>query len=546
VDTQSSEAAIAGAPRRSARAWLAWSAVWTLAAAGLFVLYLRQAQTWKPDADAAAIALQAQEMLHGNLLLHGWWLADVTFYTTELPEYMLVGAAHGFSPGLVSVCAALTYTLLVVLAALLAKGRAGGREGIARALLAAGIMLSPGIFRGTNALLESPDHTGTGVPALAILLLLDRAEDWRRRWPVPVAVGLLLAWVQVADLVTVYAVAVPLALVSGGRAIARRRGPRRDWLYELSLVAAAAGSVPLGFGLLDAIRAHGGFTAAPVPGPWLSSLAAIPSHALAVGESVLVLFGADFFGQPTRTGEVLAFVHLAGVAVAALALLAGVGRFFGRLDRVTKMLVAGTLIVLAAGVFSTHVPDVTFAHEIAIVLPFGAALAGRMLGGPLVRVRLRRVLEPVLAAVLAAYLGALCYAAVTAAPEPPQNQLAADWLVAHGFTYGLAGYWQADSITFDTGGRVRVAPLIPGSTTVYHWEANAAWYDPRSHYANFVITEVPSGVYRQAFGKPAHVYHYLQYTIMVWRKNLLNLVSEPAANAALTETAWSAGSHPRP
>ena len=94
VETQSSQAAIAGAPRRSARAWLAWSAGWTLAAAGLFAACLRQAQTWKPDADAAAIALQAQEMLHGNLLLHGWWLADVTFYTTELPEYMLVGAAH--------------------------------------------------------------------------------------------------------------------------------------------------------------------------------------------------------------------------------------------------------------------------------------------------------------------------------------------------------------------------------------------------------------------------------------------------------------------
>jgi len=70
-----------------------------------------------------------------------------------------------------------------------------------------------------------------------------------------------------------------------------------------------------------------------------------------------------------------------------------------------------------------------------------------------------------------------------------------------------------------------VAPLVPGTTTVYHWEANAAWYDARTRYADFVITEAPSAAFEQAFGRPARVYHYQRYTIMVWPKNLLPLVS---------------------
>ena len=41
------------------------------------------------NADGASNALQAWDMLHGNLLLHGWWLSDVSFYTTELPQYTL-------------------------------------------------------------------------------------------------------------------------------------------------------------------------------------------------------------------------------------------------------------------------------------------------------------------------------------------------------------------------------------------------------------------------------------------------------------------------
>ena len=185
-----SDAKTSQGPRRIGRPWLPWSVGAMLAVSGLFVLYLRQAMTWRVDSDAAANAMQAWDMLHGNVLLHGWWLSDVAFYTTELPEYVLVEAVRGLRPDVVHVCSALTYTLLVLSAALLAKGRAHGREGIVRALVAAGIMLAPGIFRGTDALLGAPNHTGTGVPVLLILLLLDRAEGWqdrKLRWLVPAA-----------------------------------------------------------------------------------------------------------------------------------------------------------------------------------------------------------------------------------------------------------------------------------------------------------------------------------------------------------------------
>jgi hypothetical protein len=533
-----SDAASDIAPR-SARYRLWWGIGSLLAAAGLFALYLRQALTTPGDSDGAANALQAWDMLHGNLLLHGWWLGDATYYTTELPEYVLVEAVRGLNPDVVRICSALTYTLLVLLAALLARSRTRGREGVVRALLAGGVMLAPGIFLGTGVLLGVPDHVGTGVPVLLILLLLDRAEEWKRRWPVPVAIGLMLIWVQIADPLATYAVAVPMVLVCAGRAgvalirgrrgsddlaLANKRGDRlRAGSYDLALTAAAAVSVPVAHALLARIYSAGGFYAYPIGigGPLLGRLAAVPTHALVTGESVLVLFGANFFGQPSRIGAALALLHLAGVAAAALGLLAGVGVLFTRLDRVGQILVTGTIVILAAGVFSARLTNLTFAHEIAIVLPFGAVLAGRLLAAPLTRTGL----QPVLAAVLAAYLGALCYAAA-GAPVPAKNQAAADWLVAHHLTYGVAGYWQAASITLDTGGRVTVAPLYPGTTHAYYWESDGAWYDPRLHYADFVVTVGSSdAMWRGFFGPAARTYHYQQYTIMVWHKNLLTLLA---------------------
>src|SRR6516162_6719258 len=166
----------------------AWKvAAVALAVAVLFILYLRVSLVTAVTSDGAANALQAQDMLHGNLLLHNWWVSDVSFYTTELPQYMLIEALTGFGPWVVHVAAAMTYTLLVLLAALLAKGHSRGGPGLARALLAAGLMLAPQLS-ATGILLLSPDHIGTAVPLLVIWLLIDRA---RPRWFVPVLVGLL-------------------------------------------------------------------------------------------------------------------------------------------------------------------------------------------------------------------------------------------------------------------------------------------------------------------------------------------------------------------
>ena len=126
----------------------------------LFLGYLRVSWTVAATSDGAALALQARDMLAGNWLLHGWTLSDVSFYTTELPEYVLVEAVRPFGLGVIHVAAAATYTLLVLAAFWLARGRAAGREGLARGALAAVIMVAPQLGYGAFVLLLSPDQSG--------------------------------------------------------------------------------------------------------------------------------------------------------------------------------------------------------------------------------------------------------------------------------------------------------------------------------------------------------------------------------------------------
>jgi len=534
--------AVAGAqvgerrPRRRVRrlAWLAWPVGLAAAAIVLYVCYLHVSRTEQVSSDGASQALQAWDMLHGNLLLHGWTVEDLSFYTIELPVYMIVEAIRGLSPDALHMVAALIYTLLVLLAALLARGRAKGREGVLRALIAAGIMIAPQLGPGAFILIFQPDHVGTQVPLLAAWLLIDRAPQ---RWYVPVAVGTILAWAQVADRIAVLNGVVPLAVVCAVRAyqgLVQRREPVISRWFELSLAVAALASVEAASIAVRLIRDHGGYNVLPF-NTALATLSSMPDHIwLAVG-GVFGLYGADFFGMPLGLAAGLALLHLAGLALAALALWRVISRFFSCDDLIAQVLAVGILIMVGAYLLSAIPVTYYSARYLACVLPGGAVLAGRMLAGPIMKARL----VPVLTVLLAGYLAALGYS-VTKPPVPAVSQDLASWLAARHLTYGLTGYGLANATTLASNGTVSLRPVTwqGNDVSAGPYEFDRAWYDPLAHDADFVVLLAPPGPLdwiwdsqvRATFGPPEHTYHFAKYVIMTWDKNLLTGLS-PSASA---------------
>jgi hypothetical protein len=520
------------------------------AAVVLFLCYLRISRTVPVNSDGASNVLQAWDMLHGNLLLHGWALSDVSFYPTELPQYMLLAAVRGLRPDVVHLAAAMTYTLLVLLAGLVARGGATGTRALARVLIAAGIMIAPQLGTASYTLLLSPDHVGTAVPLLLIWLLVDRA---RPHWLMPAVVAVLLTWAQVADSLALLIGAVPLAVACLARAW--RGGARGDgadapdrlvprW-YDLSLAGAAlasAGAAPL---VIALIRVSGGF-AVSAPGAHLASPVLLPRHATLAVRGVLELFGAGFFGQGGALDVLFAAAHLASVALAGWALILALRRLLRWEDLLVPALAVAMLLNLAAYIVSRTAVDIRSTREIAAVLPFGAVLAGRLLADRLLaglqpaertaRIgrRARLALASAAATGLVCYLAALGYAA--AQPSvPAESQDLAAWLAAHHLSGGLAGYWLADSTTLDSGQQILVvAVAISHGKLAWgrNWETKPSWRDSRSHYANFVVTvrgpgyevAVTQRAARDTFGRPARTEYFGRYTVMIWDKNLLGAV----------------------
>ena len=525
-----------GPPRLpAARARLIWAGALVVAAVALFWCYLLQSRTTAVNSDAAGMVLQGWDMMHGNVLLRGWFVADVSFSTFEIPVDGLVAVIHGLGPDVAHITAAIVYTLLVLSAALLARGTARGAEGIIRAVLAGGILVAPGYDPGTHVLLLAPDHTGIGVPILLTLLFIDRA---RERWWAVAVTALLLVWAQVDDPLALYAAAVPIALVCLVRAalpLVRRRHP--GW-YDLGLAAAAVVSVGLTKLAVHAIKAAGGYQMHALKVRQSIPVSVWGEQVKLAVQNVLILFGADFWEQPTALRTAIAVLHLAGFLLALAGLLAGIACLFRGADRITQVLTVGTLVVLVAATFATHMVLLQGAHEIAVVLPFGAVLAGRTVGSWLARRRdrlPRLALTPVLAVALAGYLAALGWAAAQPKQQAETQQLA-DWLVAHHLTDGLAKYWGASSTTLASGGQVLVAPTSDLAKLPYTWVAKDSWYDLAVSRATFVIAvpgsagnayAFPETGIERTFGKPAREYRVDQYIIMVWDKNLLLQVRKP-------------------
>jgi hypothetical protein len=519
------------------------------AAAGvvlLFVAYVQLSRTYTENSDSANILLMSWDMLHGNVLLHGWYLSDVSFYPTELPQYAMLEGLLGLHADTAHIAAAMTYTLAVLFAVLLARGPAGrapGRAAWPRMALTGGLMVAPQLGVGAFVLLMSVGHIGTAVPLMLTWLVIDWATT-KPRWFIPVIVGLLLTWVLVADPLVLVVGIVPLVAVCALRvlrAVRTARPPdrgaalRASW-YEVSLAAAAI----LAYGLADLVNrllsASGGFILHPL-GYQLAPVHTWPKHAWVTGEGLLALFGAKPQGPAVQLA--FALLHLAGVALVAWAICRVVRRFVSWPDLVSQVLLLAIVLNVLVYMPSTlaNATDLN-AREFAVVLPFGAVLAGRVLAEPLTTrlrggevdvlgwLRGRRWRAGLASALAVGYLASLGYAA--AQPSvPPANAQLATFLAEHHLTNGISGYWQSSIVTVGSDGAATVRAVQP-SLRPYLWETKGSWYDQR---ATFLVTENQAGYFNHfqpsasalaALGPPARTYHVGPYTVLVWNKNLLS------------------------
>jgi len=503
--------------RAAAHRWRA-AAAWTAVGLVLFVFYLRISLGARVDSDGANSALQAWDLVHGHLLLHGWIFGDATFYTFELPLNGIVELVFGLGLTAVHVSSALVYLIVTICVLALALTGSHGPARLVRGAIVITVLAVPLLFAPTTwVLLEEPDHIGTMMFLLVSFLLIDRVPD--RRFTAPL-VGLILCAGQLSDS-TVRYVAVPaVVLVCGYRALAGRKLRCGD----TALVVAALVSVPVEWAIQTAIPHLGGFMEVP-PRTQLSPVREWPHHVRVTWFNIRIMFGAS--GEPRYVLPV-AFAAFGTICLlAAIVGLVRVAAIWPRASRAEQLLVVAIVVNLGTYVISV-MPNTTGSREIVAVVPFGAVLAARALVPARITAMPRAV-----AAVVVAGLIALLPLATAAARTPvklPTTPLAG-WLEAHGFKYGIAGYWDASIIALQTSNRVQIRSVnLQSKLEVAAWETSSLWYEPSRYDATFVVADTAKGRYPVAhfekfLGKPTVSYRVANWFVLVYPTNLLREIS---------------------
>ncbi len=155
----------------------------------------RVARVYPVSSDDTTGVLEAESVLSGNVLLRGWTLSNISFYTTDLPFYVAGVALVGPRPSLMRDVPVAVYAAAVLAAALLARGPARGVSAAAVVVVLLGLPaggLAEFVTRGYV-------RVGTAAGVCVALLALD-APAGRRVGRVRLGVfAVLLALTLVAD-----------------------------------------------------------------------------------------------------------------------------------------------------------------------------------------------------------------------------------------------------------------------------------------------------------------------------------------------------------
>ena len=580
ADTPAEKTADAGAvesrnvPARSRRWWS--GAAWIAAGIVLLAFYARISDTGRIVSDGANSALQAWDLIHGHILLHGWVFGDATYTTLELPINGVMQLIFGLGPRATHVASALTYVIVAAFAVAVA-GIGGSRPARVARGAAVVAMLSIPLMSLLSLwlLLEEPDHTGTPAFLLAAVLLIDRLAD--RRFTAPL-VGVLLCVGEIGDATVEYVIVPAIVLACALRLLASRK--LRS--FDTAVGVAAAVSLPAEMLIRWVTVQLGGYVMVP-PQAFLAAPSLMVKNVPLVVVNIYHVFGTD----DTRSNVLGSFGNALGMLclIATLAGLARVAWTWRRASRADQVIALAIPINIAVYLLSP-LPQPSNYREVVGILPCGAVLAARTLipatlgiarpqGSGLMAAFRRAWLAPVAVAVaiLAALLPLSAAASRPSAgpaigPAPfdgwgtPTEPLTA-FLESHGYTYGLGSYWDSSIVTLQSGNKVAVRAIgftreARGSRpSIPFWETNDLWYNPAQYDATFIVADlkIPTStphVYESVFGKPVATYQVDRWEILDYHRNLLSQVLQPLSGQSSgprkrAHRWWGGwGSNPRP
>jgi hypothetical protein len=477
------------------------------------------------DSDGATVVLEGQTMGAGHLLLPAWSLSLDSFWSIDAIFYAVAVHLFGVRGNLIFLVPAVIAAAVILVAASMAMDRRISLAAGAGALATIGVLALPSRAFAVY-FVEGPYHVGTALwSLLAFALLARNTFDWR--WGLAV---LILAAGLLGDFQTVLLAEAPIVATSVVAMWCARR-----WRAAVPLLVAPFASAVVAYAVRRVAVALGTFTIAPA-NPFASGHQLVHNffHLPRFLEALFGITGA--FGP---TGLPVAF-EIVNILRAVLVLGGPLVVFVIISRRVwaartaprppTRSELLSCLVFLAfiCGVTTFVIFPIISTAAYARYLN-GALIFGALLGGRVITLaasgRYARFVRPLAAGVVVVVaLFAVGIAFEVRGPRPvqPATQLAS-FLQAHHLRDGVGAYWSAAITTVESGGAVRVRPVIEHGTRLVRYDKNSdsGWY--AGVQFNYVVYDALApwgGVSKESaiatWGRPSSVHVVGPYRVLVY------------------------------
>ena len=507
-----------------------------------------------------------------NVLLHGWVISSDNFYITDTLFYVLLRPLFRTNIAELLHIPALVYLTLAALAVLIVHNE--GKSTMLRNLsvVFAALMLAAIDLNGAAAcMLVSDQHAATLVLGLAAIVFLQRAEastGGRDRSGWTIGFGVALALAVFSDPFALAFLTLPLVIYLGFRLISGigRRGAAGLFIANLA-------SAFIGAPLTGGFRHLGGFAVVDAASKRFADASDLPSNFAGGAFALLHLFGAYVFGK--RIDSLDTLVGVFDLLLLMLVLLVAALAIARNLTVLTRpdlgFLLALSIFALLAADFSSKAFAIAVAGDtwhggsseryLMPVFVIGVALVAIEVAGGRLKLANQAASRAMLTVLM---VGAFAHF-VTASMfdfkagrqqalvfEQPEYALG-DWLVRHHLTRGVADYWEGNSVTALTEGRVVVRAGTIDDTShrlvPYNWNSSRTWRDAFDA-PEFVVFKTPNDFHldltalRRAGLSPARVETVGTYTVAVLSAPTRAFPGSHEPGKAQTFLGWRASSSP--
>ena len=484
------------------------------------------------DSDYASQVLEANDILHGDIFLHDWFQTGVSFFTTQIPFFVLGVLFFGVSENAYIFASVATYFVLAIFSLLLIKHK---KNNLLNILILMVFVLFPSVF----TMNVSRAHTVAFAFGFLIIFLFVFLKEKNL---IPYGKKTITAKTQTLAFASLYIIILALSTMGDPIVLMVTLIPLCIWtiiswiiketetgqmLFNLFINVAG---MTLGL-LLDKFYylIGGAEKNAILNQVGFVNFYEIPNKLIVYFSGILKMLNADFQNQVVLTFKtMLVLFGILAIILFLVLIFYNIVSFIAKkkYDCITVILGFGFLILSLAFIFTNISSDLEtlryicyFPTILAIVFIRNFTCGNRRLYGLLIFV------------LLILLCGNIINLKDTVATDKEEHKSLAKFLENNNLKTGYAAFWHASIITVLSKEKVKVRAIEVENNKVLacNWYCKKTWYE---QYADFVIIKeedikenqyefnVSSDNIIKNLGYPMQALKYEKYRIFLYNRDI--------------------------